>query len=90
MKKETKKKKTKKEKVLMPWWINLIFSTYSKIYMLLKYRPKINRKVLKAQKRGCILIYNHSSDKDHYFIMSACNYRPVNFVLASYFYFNTS
>ncbi len=88
MKKETKKKKTKKEKVLMPWWINLIFSTYSKIYMLLKYRPKINRKVLKAQKRGCILIYNHSSNKDHYFIMSACNYRPVNFVLASYFYFN--
>lgn len=87
MKKE-KSKKRKKEKVLMPWWINLIFSTYSKIYMLLKYRPKINRKVLKEQKRGCILIYNHSSNKDHYFIMSACNYRPVSFVLASYFFFN--
>lgn len=86
--KNEKKKKNKKDKVLMPWWINLIFSTYSKIYLLLKYRPKINRRALKQQKRGCILVYNHSSNKDHYFVMSACNYRPVNFVLASYFFFN--
>lgn len=80
-------KKVKKEKVKMPRWILFIFTTASKLFLFFVHRPKIDRKVLKQQKRGCILIYNHFSNKDHYFIQSAVGYRPINYVLASYFFF---
>lgn len=80
-------KKVKKEKVKMPRWILFIFTTASKLFLFFVHRPKVDRKVLKQQKRGCILIYNHFSNKDHYFIQKAVGYRPINYVLASYFFF---
>lgn len=85
------KKKTKKQKLFMPVWANIVFTIYSKIYMAFKFGMKYDRKALKAQrakKRGCILIYTHYSNKDHYVIKASCNYKRVNFVLASYFFFN--
>lgn len=80
-------KKVKKENVKMPRWILFIFTTASKLFLFFVHRPKIDRKVLKQQKRGCILIYNHFSNKDHYFIQSAVGYKSINYVLASYFFF---
>lgn len=85
------KKKNKKQKVLMPWWANFIFTAYSKIYMFFKFGMKYDRRALKEQrkrKRGCIMIYTHYSNKDHYVIKASCNYKKVSFVLASYFFFN--
>lgn len=87
MDKEKKVKKVKKEKVKMPWWIIFIFTTASKFLLWFTNRPKVDRTVLKKQKRGCILIYNHFSNKDHYFIQYAVGYRPINYVLASYFFY---
>lgn len=80
--------KKKKEKVREPRLIAFLFTFISKIYLAFCYKVKINREVLKKQKRGCILIYNHYSNKDHYFMAAAVNYRRVNFVLSGHFFFN--
>ena len=82
------KKNKKNEKVKSRWWIGAIFTICSKIYLFLFYNVKIDRKVLKKQKRGCILVYNHYSDKDHYFVAASSNCRRINYVLSSRFFFN--
>ena len=82
------KNNKKKEKVKEPILAAFLFSLISKIYLALFYKVKINREVLKKQKRGCILIYNHYSNKDHYFMAAAMHYRRVNFVLSGHFFFN--
>ncbi len=82
------KNKKKKEKVREPRIVAFLFTFISKIYLALFYKVKIKREVLKKQKRGCILIYNHYSNKDHYFMAAAVNYRRVNFVLSGHFFFN--
>lgn len=81
-------KNKKKEKIKEPRWAAFLFTFISKIYLALFYKVKINREVLKKQKRGCILIYNHYSNKDHYFMAAAINYRRINFVLSGHFFFN--
>ncbi len=82
------KDKKKKENVKEPGLAAFLFTFVSKIYLALFYKVKIKRDVLKKQKRGCILIYNHYSNKDHYFMAAAMNYRKVNFVLSGHFFFN--
>lgn len=82
------KNNKKKERVKEPILAAFLFSLISKIYLALFYKVKINREVLKKQKRGCILIYNHYSNKDHYFMAAAMHYRKVNFVLSGHFFFN--
>lgn len=82
------KVKKNKEKVRSSLFIMIIFSLVSKIYLSLFYKVKFNRKALKEQKRGCILIYNHYSDKDHYLISAATNCRRINYVLSGRFFFN--
>ena len=75
----------------MPVWADIIFTAYSKLYMFFKFHMKYDRHALYEQrkkKRGCILIYTHCSNKDHYIIKASTNYKRVNFVLASYFFFN--
>ena len=82
------KVKKNKEKVRSSLFIMIIFSLVSKIYLSLFYKVKFDRKALKEQKRGCILIYNHYSDKDHYLISAATNCRRINYVLSGRFFFN--
>lgn len=82
------KVKKNKEKVRSSLFIMIIFSLVSKIYLSLFYKVKFNRKALKEQKRGCILIYNHYSNKDHYLISAATNCRRINYVLSGHFFFN--
>lgn len=82
------KVKKNKEKVRSSLFIMIIFSVLSKIYLSLFYKVKFDRKALKEQKRGCILIYNHYSDKDHYLISAATNCRRINYVLSGRFFFN--
>lgn len=82
------KNRKKQEVVKEPRWVALLLTFVSKIYLGLFYKVKINREVLKKQKRGCFLIYNHYSNKDHYFMFSAVNYRRVNYVLSGHFFFN--
>ena len=83
-----KEKKRKERKVKMPLIIDFIFTFASKLYLRLFYKVKIDRTVLKKQKRGCLLIYNHYSNKDHYVLKASTNYRRVTFVLASTYFFS--
>lgn len=82
------KVKKNKEKVRSSLFIMIIFSVVSKIYLSLFYKVKFDRKALKEQKRGCILIYTHYSDKDHYLVSAATNCRRINYVLSGRFFFN--
>lgn len=82
------KKNKKNERVRAPRWVAFLLTLVSKIYLGLFYKVKVDRKVLKNQKRGCFLIYNHYSNKDHYLISTATNYRRVNFVISGHFFFN--
>ena len=83
------KNKQKKERVLMPIWADVVFTAASKIFLFFKYHVKYDRRPLKDYRgKSCMLIYTHYSNKDHYFIKASTNYRRVNFVLASYFFFN--
>jgi len=82
------KQKNEKRKVVMPLWVNLFFTTVSLLYLKFLYKIKIDRSNLKNQKRGCLLLYNHYSNKDHYVIKASTGYRRVTYVLASTFYLN--
>lgn len=82
------KKNKKNERVKAPRWVAFLLTLVSKIYLGLFYKVKVDRKVLKTQKRGCFLIYNHYSNKDHYLISAAANYRRINFVISGHFFFN--
>ena len=72
----------------MPLWATIIFTFVSILYLKLFYRIKFDRKEIKKQKRGCILLYTHYSNKDHYVIKAATGYRRVTYVLASSFFLN--
>ncbi len=81
-------KKPKKEYVKAPKWVAIVLTFASKIYLNTFYKVKYDRQALKDQKRGCFLIYNHYSNKDHFLISAAVNYRRVNFVISGHFFFN--
>ena len=59
-------KKNEKIKPSIIAW--LIYSIGSRIYMFFKNRIKVNRKIFKKRnkKEGCIVIYNHASNQDHF------------------------
>ncbi len=82
------KNKKKIKNVRAPRWTAFLLTFASKIYLKSFYKVKVNRKVLKEQKRGCFLIYNHYSNKDHYLTSLAVNYRRVNYVISGHFFFN--
>ena len=85
---EKKIKKKKKERVLMPWWINIILTIAGKIMLFFKAGIKYNRKALKNHKEGFLLVYNHYSNQDHFFIKASLNFRRVSYVIASCFLFS--
>ena len=83
MEQNKKKNKKKKERILMPIWLNIIFTLGSKVILLFLTKIKHNRKALKQHKKGFLLLYNHYSNKDHFIIKGALNFRRVNYVVAS-------
>ena len=80
-----KKKKKKKERILMPMWLNIILTIASKIMLFFKTGIRYNRKTLKNHKDGFLLVYNHYSNQDHFFIKASLNFRRVSYVVASCF-----
>lgn len=80
--------KKEQKRVRIPFLPNFIYAFVSLIYVRFLFHIKIDRKVLRKQKRGSIIIYNHSSNLDEFFIKAGCGYKRVNFVLARYFYYN--
>lgn len=84
---ENKKKKTKFKANIFIWWF---YTIVSKIYLLFKGSLKTKNKVFKKRnkKEGCLVLYNHTSNKDHFITTAAFNYTRVNYVITKHFYFN--
>ncbi len=84
------KKKYKKEKVAPSrfWWF--IYVTFGRIYMSFKNKIKVNRKVFKKRNKneGCIVIYNHTCNKDHFFTTFSFGYTRAVYVVSSHFFFS--
>lgn len=84
------KNKKKKENVApsrLGWFI---YVTFGRIYMLFKNKVKVNKKVFKKRnkKEGCIVIYNHASNKDHFFTTFSFGYTRAVYVVSSHFFFS--
>ena len=52
MEQNKKKNKKKKERILMPIWLNIIFTLGSKVILLFLTKIKHNRKALRKHKKG--------------------------------------
>lgn len=84
------KNKKKKEKIAPSRLAWFIYVTLGRVYMAFKNRIKVNRKVFKNRnkKEGCIVIYNHSSNKDHFFTTFSFGYTRAVYVVTTHFFFS--
>ncbi len=87
MSKKNSNSNIKIQKTNYLYWF--IYNTASKIIMALKNGYKCDRKEFKvnSNKEGCLLIYNHVSNMDH-FASTAAVSRHIQYVISKYFYFN--
>ena len=68
-----------------------IFYTFcSRVFLLFKHHIKDDRKAFKKRnkKEGCIVIYNHDSNYDHYITTAAFKYTRTHYVITKHFYFS--
>ena len=67
-----------------------IYVTGSKIYMSKRNKVIIDRTVFKNRnkKEGCIVLYNHSSNKDHFVTTLSFGFTRVAYVTTSHFYYS--
>ena len=74
----------KKKENLKPngfaWWI---YRTYSAIAMKLKFNVKYDREVFnnRNKKEGCIVLYNHACNSDHFISTAFFGKTRVNYVI---------
>lgn len=67
-----------------------IYSFCTQILMLFKHGYYCDRRVFRKRnkKEGCLVLYNHTSNHDHFATTAAFGLKPVNYVITKYFYFN--
>lgn len=84
------KEKKKKEGAMPNRLAWFIYVTGCRLYMLFHNKVRINRSVFRkrSKKEGCIVIYNHSSNKDHYITTMCFGHTRAAYVTSSHFYFN--
>lgn len=84
--------KTKKEKKnLRPSvFIWFIYTVLAKVFLFFKHRFYNKNKEFKKRdkKAGCVVLYNHCSNRDHIITTAAFNFRRTNYVITKHFYFN--
>ncbi len=68
-----------------------IFYTFcSRVFLFFKHHIKYDRKAFKKRnkKEGCIVIYNHDSNFDHYITTASFKYTRTHYVITKHFYFS--
>lgn len=82
-----KEKNTKTKPNPIAWFI---YSFASRIIMFFKNGVKYDKKIFKKRnkERGCIVLYNHASKKDHFITSAAFGSTRVNYVISNHFYYN--
>lgn len=76
---------------LKPHKLAWAFYTFcSRIMLKVKNNLKIDNKVFRKRnkKEGCLVIYNHASNSDHFISTASFQYAPANYVITKHFYFN--
>lgn len=83
-----KDKNTKTKPNPIAWFI---YSVASRIIMFFKNGVKYDTKAFKNRnkKRGCIVLYNHASKKDHFITSAAFGMTRVNYVISNHFYYKS-
>lgn len=86
MKDEAKKSKRIKGNIFA--W--LFYTFCSRVFLFFKHHIKYNRKAFnkRNKKEGCLVIYNHMSNRDHFVTTASFKYTRVNYVITKYYYFN--
>ena len=84
---DKKKKSSSFKSFFLVWWI---YTLASKIWCLFTGCLRSITKVFKNRnkKEGCLVLYNHTSNKDHFITTAAFNYTRVNYVITKHFYYN--
>lgn len=84
------KEKKKKESVIPNRLAWFIYVTGCRLYMWFHNKVRIDRSVFRKRdkKEGCIVIYNHSSNKDHFITTMCFGHTRAAYVTSSHFYFN--
>lgn len=83
-------KNKKKEKIVPNGLAWFIYATVSKVIFSFKNKVRINKKDFKKRnkKEGCLIIYNHASNKDHFLTTKALGYVKSSYVVSSHFFYN--
>lgn len=83
-------KKKKKENLKPNGFAWLIYRTYSAIAMKLKFNVKYDRSEFNARnkKEGCVVLYNHACNYDHFISTAFFKRAKVNYVISNRFMFN--
>lgn len=83
-------KKKKKENLKPNGFAWLIYRTYSFIAMKLKFNVKYDRSEFnnRNKKEGCVVLYNHACNYDHFISTAFFKRTKVNYVISNRFMFN--
>ncbi|MBE6130664.1 MAG: hypothetical protein E7183_03005 [Erysipelotrichaceae bacterium] len=83
-------KKKKKENLKPNAFAWLIYRIYSSILMKLKFNVKYDRTEFNSRnkKEGCVVLYNHACNYDHYISTAFFKRTKVNYVVSNRFMFN--
>lgn len=83
-------KKKKKENLKPNGFAWLIYRIYSSIFMKLKFNVKYDRTVFnnRNNKEGCVVLYNHACNYDHFISTAFFKRTRVNYVVSNRFMFN--
>ncbi len=83
-------KKKKKESLKPNGFAWLIYRVYSAITMKLKFNVKYDRTEFnnRNKKEGCVVLYNHACNYDHYISTAFFKRTKVNYVISNRFMFN--
>ena len=83
-------KKKRKENLKPNGFAWLIYRIYSSIFMKLKFNVKYDRTVFNNRNKseGCVVLYNHACNYDHYISTAFFKRTKVNYVVSNRFIFN--
>ena len=83
-------KKKKKENLKPNGFAWLIYRVFSAIFMKIKFNVKYDRTEFNARnkKEGCVVLYNHACNYDHYISTAFFKRTKVNYVISNRFMFN--
>lgn len=89
-----KNAKTRKEKKALRAniFIWILYTILAKIFLFFKHHFRSKKKVFKKRdkKTGCVVLYNHCSNRDHIITTAALDFKRTNYVITKHFYFNST